>query len=162
MLQVYSDNLAVNANTAFAFNNVVVDIVTPKEVFVEVIEKCESLGIYNIIVEKPFVVDEILQKNTEKMQREIEQRKNQTSTLQSDIINLKAQIKDLATASLSTSNKKTDNTEQMNKFLKQRYRENADLNNVVLNLKAQISELENEQHNYVLQISNIQKLENIF
>ena len=103
--------------------------------------------------------NEILQKNTEKMQREIEQRKNQTSTLQSDIINLKAQIKDLATASLSTSNKKTDNTEQMNKFLKQRYRENADLNNVVLNLKAQISELENEQHNYVLQISKIQKLE---
>ena len=47
----------------------------------------------------------------------------------------------------------------MNKFLKQRYRENADLNNVVLNLKAQISELENEQHNYVLQISKIQKLE---
>ena len=46
--------------------------------------------------------NEILQKNTEKMQREIEQRKNQTSTLQSDIINLKAQIKDLATASLST------------------------------------------------------------
>lgn len=39
-------------------NNVIVDIVTPKEVFVDVIETCENLNLYNIIVEKPFVVDE--------------------------------------------------------------------------------------------------------
>ena len=38
-------------------NNIIVDIVTPKEVFLEVIETCESLGLYDIIVEKPFVVD---------------------------------------------------------------------------------------------------------
>lgn len=39
-------------------NNIIVDIVTPKEVFIDVIETCESLGLYNIIVEKPFVVEE--------------------------------------------------------------------------------------------------------
>lgn len=38
-------------------NNIIVDIVTPKEVFIDVIEICENLGLYNIIVEKPFVVD---------------------------------------------------------------------------------------------------------
>ena len=38
-------------------HNIIVDIVTPKEVFLEVIETCESLGLYDIIVEKPFVVD---------------------------------------------------------------------------------------------------------
>ena len=39
-------------------NNIIVDIVTPKEVFTEIIEMCESIGIYDIIVEKPFVVEE--------------------------------------------------------------------------------------------------------
>lgn len=39
-------------------NNVIVDIVTPKEVFIDVIETCEDLGLFNIIVEKPFVVEE--------------------------------------------------------------------------------------------------------
>lgn len=38
-------------------NNIIIDIVTPKEVFVEVIETCETLGLYNIIVEKPFVIE---------------------------------------------------------------------------------------------------------
>lgn len=39
-------------------DNIIVDIVTPKEVFLEVIETCEELGLYNIIVEKPFVIEE--------------------------------------------------------------------------------------------------------
>ena len=37
-------------------NNIIVDIVTPKEVIINVIETCESLGLYYIIVEKPFGV----------------------------------------------------------------------------------------------------------
>lgn len=37
--------------------DVIVDIVTPKEVFFDIIQICEDLGIYNIIVEKPFVCD---------------------------------------------------------------------------------------------------------
>lgn len=39
-------------------NNIIVDIVTPKEVFIDVIETCESLGLYDIIVEKPFVIED--------------------------------------------------------------------------------------------------------
>lgn len=39
-------------------NNIIIDIVTPKEIFVEIIETCESLGLTNIIVEKPFVIDD--------------------------------------------------------------------------------------------------------
>ena len=39
-------------------NNIIVDIVTPKEVFIDVIEACESLGLYDIIVEKPFVIED--------------------------------------------------------------------------------------------------------
>ncbi len=39
-------------------NNIIVDIVTPKEVFIDVIETCESLGLHDIIVEKPFVIED--------------------------------------------------------------------------------------------------------
>lgn len=43
-----------NLNT----ENVIVDICTPKSVFMEIIKKCKQLGIKNIIVEKPFIVEE--------------------------------------------------------------------------------------------------------
>ena len=38
--------------------NLIIDITTPKEVFFEIIDQCEKLGLYDIIVEKPFVVEE--------------------------------------------------------------------------------------------------------
>ena len=100
--------------------------------------------------------NENLNKDLAKMKLEIEHKQNQISTLESDIINFKSQIKDLTT---NNTNSNTKSDLEVNKLLKQRHKENIDLNNVVLNLKAQISELENEQHNYILQLSKIQELE---
>lgn len=39
-------------------NNIIVDICTPKSVFMKIIEECKKLDITNIIVEKPFIVNE--------------------------------------------------------------------------------------------------------
>lgn len=39
-------------------NNVIVDICTPRNASLDIIDECKKLGIKNIIVEKPFVVDE--------------------------------------------------------------------------------------------------------
>lgn len=39
-------------------SNLIIDIVTPKEVFLDIIDTCERLGLYDIIIEKPFVVED--------------------------------------------------------------------------------------------------------
>ena len=39
-------------------NNVVVDICTPKSVFIELVSKCKQLGLTDIMVEKPFIVEQ--------------------------------------------------------------------------------------------------------
>lgn len=47
-------------------NNVVVDICTPKSVFIKIIMECKKLNIKNIMVEKPFIVEqEFFVKNPE-------------------------------------------------------------------------------------------------
>ena len=38
-------------------NNLIVDICTPKSEFLTIIENCKSLGIKDVLVEKPFVID---------------------------------------------------------------------------------------------------------
>ena len=38
-------------------NNLIIDICTPKSEFLKIIENCKKLGIKNILVEKPFVID---------------------------------------------------------------------------------------------------------
>lgn len=43
-----------NLNT----NNLIVDICTPKSEFLDVIDECYRLGIIDVLVEKPFVIDE--------------------------------------------------------------------------------------------------------
>ena len=39
-------------------NNIIVDICTPKSVFLDIIMECKKLNIKNILVEKPFIVNE--------------------------------------------------------------------------------------------------------
>lgn len=39
-------------------DNIIIDICTPKSVFLDIIEQCKKLKISNIIVEKPFIVNE--------------------------------------------------------------------------------------------------------
>ena len=38
-------------------SNLIIDIVTPKEVFLDIIDTCDRLELYDIIIEKPFVVE---------------------------------------------------------------------------------------------------------
>lgn len=47
-------------------NNVIVDICTPKSVFLDIVNKCKQIGITDIIVEKPFIVEQdFFEKNKE-------------------------------------------------------------------------------------------------
>lgn len=48
---------AIEANN-INVSNVVVDICTPKSVFINIVEECKKLNINNIMVEKPFIVKE--------------------------------------------------------------------------------------------------------
>lgn len=50
-------NSVINSNK-LDVNNIVVDICTPKSVFMNIIEECKKLNIKDIIVEKPFIVNE--------------------------------------------------------------------------------------------------------
>ena len=54
-------------NNKLETNNVIVDICTPKSVFIDIIEECKKLNITNIIVEKPFIIDEEFFINNEKL-----------------------------------------------------------------------------------------------
>ena len=47
--------ICVNIIAVLPVNNIIVDICTPKEEFYNIINQCISLGINNIIVEKPFM-----------------------------------------------------------------------------------------------------------
>lgn len=48
-------------------SNIIVDICTPKSVFLDIINQCKELGIKDIIVEKPFIVKEEFFKENEEL-----------------------------------------------------------------------------------------------
>lgn len=48
-------------------NNLIVDICTPKSVFMNIVDECKKLGINNIIVEKPFIVKDDFFENNPKL-----------------------------------------------------------------------------------------------
>ena len=88
-----------------------------------------------------------LQKNIDEMNQDIKQKESQINILEKNILNYKSQIQDLTNINKNKKNNKYNE-------------DNINTNNVILNLKAQISELENEQNNYIIQLSKIKDLEN--
>ena len=48
-------------------NNVIVDICTPKSVFIDIIQECKRLNLKNILVEKPFIVQEDFFENNKEL-----------------------------------------------------------------------------------------------
>ncbi len=54
-------------NNNLDISNIIVDICTPKSVFLDIINQCKELGIKDIIVEKPFIVKEEFFKENEEL-----------------------------------------------------------------------------------------------
>ena len=82
-----------------------------------------------------------------KNEQKPEEKESQINILEKNILNYKSQIQDLTNINKNKKNNKYNE-------------DNINTNNVILNLKAQISELENEQNNYIIQLSKIKDLEN--
>ena len=56
--KVYSNIKSVIKNNSLNIKEIIVDICTPKSVFLDIIEECKNLNIKNIMVEKPFIVQD--------------------------------------------------------------------------------------------------------
>ena len=59
---IYSSILECIKANDLGVNNLIVDICTPKSEFLKIINECDNLGIKDILVEKPFVIDNKLKK----------------------------------------------------------------------------------------------------
>ena len=59
---IYSSICECIENNNLHINNLIIDICTPKSEFLSIIKHCKNLGIKDILVEKPFVIDERLAK----------------------------------------------------------------------------------------------------
>lgn len=55
--KIYSDIEECIKVNHLQINNIIIDICTPKSEFIEIIEKCKKLGIKDVMVEKPFVIN---------------------------------------------------------------------------------------------------------
>ena len=55
--KVYSSIESTIKKEKLDVNNIIVDICTPKSVFLDIIMECKQLNIRDILVEKPFIVN---------------------------------------------------------------------------------------------------------
>jgi predicted dehydrogenase len=66
-IKIYSSIEEVIEMSNLNPNNIIVDICAPYKCFIKIINNCLRLGLYNILVEKPFIIEENFFDNKEKL-----------------------------------------------------------------------------------------------